>query len=148
MTLRDDLPEGAQVAVDTAPFIYFIERGTPFDGVAADLFLGCFGSGRNSARTSVVTLAEVLVRPMRDGRNDLIDEYSSLLQESDELTLLPITAGDAIAASELRARYGLRLPDALQLAVAIQGGTRYFVTNDSNLKRVREIQVIVLAEYL
>ncbi len=38
------------------------------------------------------------------------------------------------------------LPDALQLAVAMQTDCQVFLTNDLKLKRVSELQVLVLDE--
>jgi predicted nucleic acid-binding protein len=38
----------------------------------------------------------------------------------------------------------LRLPDALQIAVALEAGCEAFLTNDLTLKRVVELRVLVL----
>jgi predicted nucleic acid-binding protein len=58
----------------------------------------------------------------------------------------PIDEVVADKAAELRARYNLTLTDAFQLAVAIRAECDAFLTNDSDLKRVKEIPVIVLSE--
>jgi predicted nucleic acid-binding protein len=39
-------------------------------------------------------------------------------------------------AASLRARYGLRTPDALQISVALAAGCSAFLTNDARLQRV------------
>jgi predicted nucleic acid-binding protein len=49
-----------------------------------------------------------------------------------------------LRAAELRARYNLTLTDAFQVACALDAGCEAFLTNDFGLKRVTEIQVIVL----
>ena len=49
-------------------------------------------------------------------------------------------------AAELRARYNLGLADALQFAVALKAGCDIFLTNDIALKRVTELEVVVLNE--
>lgn len=49
-------------------------------------------------------------------------------------------------AAEIRARYNLALPDSFQVAVALESGCDAFLTNDAALKRVAEIDVIVLDE--
>jgi predicted nucleic acid-binding protein len=53
---------------------------------------------------------------------------------------------DAVAesAAELRARYNLSLTDALQMAAALAAGCDAFLTNDTALKRVTELRVLVL----
>ena len=51
-------------------------------------------------------------------------------------------------AADLRARYGIRLPDACQVAVALAGGATHFLTNDKRLRCVTELKVLVLNDYL
>ncbi|MBI2360494.1 MAG: PIN domain-containing protein, partial [Deltaproteobacteria bacterium] len=54
----------------------------------------------------------------------------------------------AEAAALIRARYKLRLPDALQVAAAIQGGATLFLTNDGRIKKVEGIETAVLDDYI
>ena len=54
-------------------------------------------------------------------------------------------------AAELRAKYdgnGLKLktPDAIQIATGILNEAEIFLTNDTDLKQIEEIEVIVLDE--
>jgi predicted nucleic acid-binding protein len=51
---------------------------------------------------------------------------------------------DGDLAAELRARYNLRTPDALHIACAIDTGCDAFLTNDTGIKRVNEIRILVL----
>ena len=48
--------------------------------------------------------------------------------------------------AEMRAKYNLRTPDALQLSVAIEHKADYFLTNDTRLKAVTEIQSVILSD--
>ena len=48
----------------------------------------------------------------------------------------------------MRARYMIRLPDALQLAAAIQAGATLFVTNDKRVKKVDAVEVVILSDFL
>jgi hypothetical protein len=48
----------------------------------------------------------------------------------------------------LRARYQIRTPDAIQIAAAIDFGARLFLTNDDRVRRVTEIEVVVLERWL
>jgi predicted nucleic acid-binding protein len=57
---------------------------------------------------------------------------------------LPIDVTTATSAADLRARYNLRTPDALQIATAITAGCNAFLTNDAALQRVSELRVLVL----
>ena len=49
-------------------------------------------------------------------------------------------------AAELRARYRLRLPDAIQLAVALNAGCQAFLTNDRDLQRVTAVRILSLED--
>lgn len=48
-------------------------------------------------------------------------------------------------AAELRALLRLRFIDALHLATAVEGGCRFFVTNDRDFKAIEGIERVVLA---
>lgn len=82
------------------------------------------------------------------GRNDLVLRHRNLMTTSANLRLLDITQAIAERAAELRARYNLRLPDAFQIAAALDQGASHFITNDAGLKRVTDLTVLVLKDYL
>ena len=48
----------------------------------------------------------------------------------------------------LRAEYGLRVPDALQIAAALEARATAFVTNDQRLTKVKELSVFQFDDYL
>ena len=75
-------------------------------------------------------------------------QYRTLLINSHNLELHPINSGVAVLAAELRARYNLRTPDALQVSVAVQAGCQGFLTDDNGIKRVTELRVVLLDELL
>jgi predicted nucleic acid-binding protein len=144
MGIRDVIPAGDLVAVDTAPFIYYIEGGSPFDALAVELFEDCIDSGRNPANTTVVTLAEVLVGAFVGGRPDIADRYRDILLAAPQLTLAALTPDIAERAARLRADYRLKLPDAIQLASALATGASHFLTNDDGFTRVAGIEKIAI----
>jgi predicted nucleic acid-binding protein len=49
-----------------------------------------------------------------------------------------------VRAAEIRARYGLRTPDAIMIATAIESGATLAVTNDDAWRKVEELEVLVL----
>lgn len=141
--LADALAGVTRLGLDTAPFIYFVERHAAYvDLVRAALRTVDFGAIR--AYSSVATLTEVLTQPLRLGNAILADEYRQLLLNGRNLTLLPINVPTAELAAELRARYKLRTPDALQVAAALDAGCEAFLCNDAGLRRVTELRVLVL----
>jgi predicted nucleic acid-binding protein len=69
-----------------------------------------------------------------------------VLLRSREFHVLGLSTAAAERAADLRARYRLLTPDALQIAVALEAGCEAFLTNDLMLKRVTELRVLVLDE--
>ena len=49
-------------------------------------------------------------------------------------------------AARFRGTYGLRLPDAIQIAFAINAGCDAIVCNDRGMQRITEIRVLLLDE--
>jgi predicted nucleic acid-binding protein len=99
-----------------------------------DSIFDCLNSEQIRAFTSPVTLAECLVLPTR--QND--SEKRQVFVKID----IPI----AQHAAEIRVKYNLKLPDALQIATALVSNCEAFLTNDVQLKRVTELQVLVISE--
>ena len=75
------------------------------------------------------------------GDDQLFSLYRDLIGSFPNLHLVPFDARIAEISSDLRARYDLPTPDAIQVATALQQGAETFVTNDTRLKRVREIRI-------
>jgi predicted nucleic acid-binding protein len=61
--------------------------------------------------------------------------------------MLPVDAALARRAVALRAEYGIRVPDALQIAAALEAGATAFVTNDQRLVKVKELRVLQFDDY-
>jgi len=143
--LLEPLREVRRLGFDTAPVIYFVEAHPEYDMRITPTFER-IEQGELEGITSVITLMEVLVQPIRLNRIDLASRYRQLLLDSERFSTLPITIEVAERAAELRARYNLRTPDALQVAAAIVRRCEAFLTNDARLKRVAEIRVLTLEE--
>lgn len=146
MGLIDEI-RGLRVFVDTAVFIYFIERDPKYLNTVKPVFLE-IEAGNIDAITSTITLLEVLVLPFRKSNQELVDNYTNLILNSDHLTTYEIFHEVSVQASRLRARYSIRTPDAIQIAVALLYGAQAFLTNDASLGAVQDIKVFILNEYL
>jgi hypothetical protein len=55
-----------------------------------------------------------------------------------------VTLALADSAARLRAKYGLRTPDALHLATAITGSATGFIGNDHAFQRVTELEILLI----
>ena len=142
----DDALQAAEVVdlgLDTAPIIYLIEANPRYDALVTEIF-SQIAAGLLKGITSTITLTEVLAQPLQHGNVALQQEYRDLLLQSEHLHLIAIDAPIAELAADLRARYRLRTPDALQIAAAINQGCEAFLTNDTGLRRVTELPILVL----
>jgi predicted nucleic acid-binding protein len=100
------------------------------------------------AITSTITLLEVLVQPFRTNNVSLAERYREILLYSENFTTFEIFHEISENASRLRANYSLKTPDALQLAGALFYGAQAFLTNDRDLKKVSELKVLVLDDFI
>ena len=98
--------------------------------------------------TSVITLIEVLILPLRQKKFDIVDKYRNLLLNSDDFTMYSIDPIIAEKSSEIRAKYNFKTPEAIQLAVAIQNNATLFITNDNDLKKINSIEVLVIEKFV
>ena len=145
MKLDDALQGVSRLAFDTAPIIYFVEANPTYDTLVTNIF-NRVAAGDLEGWTSVISLSEVLVQPIVSGRKDLQEQYRELLLNSANFHTLPITADVSETAARLRGTYGLRLPDAIQIAFAMNVGCEAIICNDRNMQRVTELKILILDE--
>lgn len=148
MTLSEELARINSVFLDTAPIIYYIEAHPEFGPLAKEV-VTAFQSENLAAYSSVITLTEVLSKPIEGGDEKLARKFAEFLKHGRHLTLIEITEGIAEAAANLRGHYSsLKTVDAVQIAAALNSGAEAFLTNDAKLKQITEIKIIVLKDYL
>ncbi|PWB52487.1 MAG: PIN domain nuclease [Candidatus Methanoperedenaceae archaeon] len=132
-----------RIGLDTNVLIYYIEEHPIFLKKIEPL-IDKIVQGKAIGITSYVTLLELLVKPFREGRVDLVDQYKTILTE--QLEMVQMDEAVSIKAAQLRAKYGLKTPDAIQLASVIRKKGDIFITNDRGLKHVKEIKILTLEE--
>ncbi|MEX1028497.1 MAG: PIN domain-containing protein [Paenibacillaceae bacterium] len=124
----------SKVAIDSNCFIYLIE-GSPYVDQLTQLFQKIENSSL-VAVTSILTLIEILVGPYKSKDYKLIEEYRTTLLNFPNLAFREMDFNIAIKAAQCRADYGLKMPDAIQLATAILDKADVFITNDRDFKNV------------
>lgn len=140
----DDL-KGKTVALDTSPFIFFIEKHATYADVLRPFFQAV-DRGESRILTSAVTLLEVLVHPIRHGDEALAHQYNDILLTSNNISTIPVTPNTAQTAAELRAEHGLKTPDAIQLATALDHNAAAFLTNDRDFPQIDRIEILKLRD--
>lgn len=135
------------IFLDTAPLIYFIEGHSEYQNALTEIFKAN-DNGSFGFITSSITLLEVLVKPLRENKPELAERYKYILIKAPGIEILEMTNTLSIKAAELRAKFNLRTPDAIQVATAIENNADYFLTNDLRLKSVVEINIITLSDFV
>lgn len=123
------LPRSGRVTVDSAPIIYFLEGHPRFAVRYAPLFERA-EAGDHQLVIATITLAEVLAGPLRTGNETLAQRYRLALTARPTWQVSDLTAPIAHRAARLRGRFQLRLPDAIQVATALETSSVALVTND------------------
>jgi len=126
-------------------FIYHLQDHPTYASLTQTIF-EAWENGRNSGVTSVITVLEVLVKPKREGNLEAARDYQELLTTYPNLRILDVDLAVAGLAADLRAKYLIRTPDALQIAAVLHAGASGFITNDERLKQVSEagIEIVLL----
>ncbi len=141
------LRQHERIGVDTPIFIYHLEGTTHLAGLAG-VALDELAGGAFTGVTSVLTLMEIAVKPLHMGRPDVAEEYEVLLANYPNLVIAAIDRPTARRAAELRAEYRLRPADALQVAACLEQGATAFLSNDRELRRIAELHVWMLADFV
>lgn len=139
-SLATRVPDGASVLVDTSPLVYVLE-GHELGATFAPTFRDV-DSGRIQAVITPITLAEILSGPFGAGKEELAERYRQALTTSAGWTLRDIDAEVGVLAARLRVRHRLKLPDAMQLAVALREGCHALVTHDRDFSSVEDIVLL------
>ncbi|HUN84497.1 MAG TPA: PIN domain-containing protein [Terracidiphilus sp.] len=120
----------SRVFLDTNFFIYLIE-GSGHNGARARQLLRAFSARRDELFTSVMSLGEVLVAPLRNGDFTLAQRYRQIFRGKG-ISVLPFTEPAAEVFARLRIG-SIKPPDAIQMATAATAGCDLFLTNDDRL---------------
>ena len=125
--------------LDSAPVIYAVEQVMPYAAAvdarlaAADLILVA----------SDLTRMECRLKPVRDADANLLQDFDDFFE--DAVAEIPRLSREVIdLATEIRAQYGFKTPDAIHLAAAVISGCDAFLTNDHQLDRFSGITIEVV----
>ena len=136
-----------RIALDTPVFIYQLENNPRYAG-STDRVFSWLESAGGRAVTSTITMTELLVQPYRDRDQRRVDEFYGLLSTYPNLEWIAPSLEIADVAARIRATLGLRTPDALQAATALQAGISGLISNDTVFRRVAGLETIMLDDVL
>jgi len=139
--------KGKVIGLDTMVFIYHFEENQIYSPLTFSIF-DSLEKGNFNAVTSILTLLEILVKPKRENNSILTERYKILFETFPNLQVKELNENIADIASSLRANYNINAPDAIQVATSLEVQADVFITNDTSLKKITEIKVLLLSEML
>ena len=125
--------------LDAAPIIYLVEQVQPF-ALAVRNKLAVPGL---VLVTSELTRLECRVLPLRTGNTTLLQDFDDYFANSIA-EFVPLTRDVIDRATEIRAQYNFKTPDALHLAAAVVANCAIFLTNDYRLSRFTALTIEVI----
>jgi predicted nucleic acid-binding protein len=146
--LSKRLARAKVIGLDIPVFIYFLENNERY-GELAQITINGIEKGKWEGVTSTITLMEITVRPWQLGRESVAREYEAVLVHFPNLSVVDVDRDVARAAAQLRAKYNVSPPDALQVAASLSFGAKAFLTNDRRLSKLDEvIEILVLDDFV
>ena len=139
-SLEQALRSGDRILLDTTSLIAYLDRREAISPFAIHVVNEMVQSGRNPAVVSMISVMEVLVRPLRVGATGPYQHLLDFLTRFPNLTPMPVDLAVAQEAASLRAAFRLSTADALIVATGVMAQVHHLVTND--LDWVRKLQPI------
>lgn len=141
------MTEFEKVFIDTAPYIYLLEKNDLFMEKTENFFKYCI-SNQKHLYTSAITIKEFSVGPYKEADRKLIEDFRAFLKDT-HTSILRIDEDIADEAAMIRSRYtGFKAMDALQLASAKISECDLFLTNDRQLRQYDDIKVFTIDDVI
>jgi len=140
------LPSSGSIYFDTSALIYSVERNEPYLTLLAPAWQQA-EAGELVVVCSELAVAETLVLPIRDGNQELETAFRNVFA-APEVRVTPVTRQLWEDTARLRAATGLKTPDALHAATALQAECLLFITNDADFRRIDGLPVTILDDLL
>ncbi len=131
-----------KVALDSNIFIYQFEQNVKFT-IFTNKIINRLDQGEYQGITSIISVIEALSYPSPPKILDLIVESFNSIPN---LKIIDINWKISLLAAQIRREYGFRLPDAVQLATAVNAKAQIFITNDARLKSFKQLEVLKLSD--
>lgn len=116
-SLSHALSKFPAVLFDTNSVIYYLDDVSPYNTILEEI-LGLVEVGQIKAYLSVITTAEILVKPLQKEDKSLASNYLRFFNFFPNLTVVDTTREIAIQAAIVKASTGMKLPDAIIIATA------------------------------
>lgn len=135
------------VGLDAMVFIYHFDQRKPYYFLTSKIFE--FSEKRKlKALTSIMSPIEVLSHPPLEKESEKLRAFREFFAREIGLKICVVDFEIGDLAAALRRQYNLRTPDAIQLATAMVGKAEVFITNDDRFKKIKELPVLLLKDFV
>ncbi len=128
--------------LDACAIIYLLEAADKRGDKVRHLVRTHLDTTNSPLLVSSLSLLETRVLPKRDKNTALLTRYDSFFT-SDEVYMVELSHDILHLATDLRANYSIRTPDAIQVACALHHHAN-FLTGDKRLRSIQELQIILI----
>lgn len=146
--LKNQIKKAKKVGIDTNCFLYVLSDHPRFFQPAKTVF-ATLEEKNIPLATSVITLIALLYFAEKRGGKKVLIDYQDAVINFPNLDLVSVNVEIAQKAAQLRVKYKITTPDAIQLATAIISNCSFFISNDKTLLRCqKEISILLLKKFV
>ena len=148
LSFAQDFDGLRRVAFDANALIYYLERVRPYYPLMNNALDALQRGGVVGVLSTIVEM-EILVKPIREQDQALVDVTEHFLQRTPNLLVRPLDRAIARRAAQVRAATRLAPPDAIIAATALEERCEAIVGNDARMAaRLVGIQYLYLDDYI
>lgn len=150
--LESAIPNGERILLDSTCLAAYLDASETTHPVARHVIDEFVASGRNRAVVSMVTVMEILVRPLR-ALPPSHHTVLSFIRHHANLEAVPLDLQMAQEAASLRAEHRFAAPDALIIGTGLACQVGHLITNDGDWgKKLQALQgrikVVTIGDFL
>ena len=142
---------GIRVCIDTNVFLNVLNRESVFYQDSKEV-LNAVDLGTLEAVIPTLVIAEILTGFYTDNKGDKAEQFLSTIISNKNIEVVQLSIEIAASSAVVRAKTGMRLPDAMVMSTALHEKVDYMVTNDGNFpdsfQGLRSIKSAELAKLL
>lgn len=128
---------GTRVCIDTNVFLNVLNKEKAYLSYSREVLLA-ISRGDLEAIIPTLVISEVLTGFYIEKRKADAEEFLAAIVTHEHMKVIPLSMDIAVSSAKVGAKTGLKLPDAMILATAIENRTNYIVSNDGNFPRSYE----------
>ena len=98
--------------------------------------------------SSILVLVEVLTGYHKANDDASEREFKQMMREFPNIETYDLNYNLIDRIIDLRIKYNIKTPDAIHIATAIENKADAFITNNKGLRKIKEIKVVYLKDYV